>query len=209
MIGIVETPLVCIEPYGIYAKLERFNPTGSIKDRPAYFMLMHALKENLIQPGGTLVEPTSGNTGISLAALGSQVGIKVILTMPASVTPERVKLAQSYGAEVILTPAEKGIPGAIEKAKQLQEQHHAYIPDQFNNPFNVLAHELTTGPEILKQTSWEVDAFVAGVGSGGTISGVGRALRRALGNRVRIIAVEPAESPVLSGGKLEATSHRA
>jgi len=106
---------------------------------------------------------------------------KVILTMPASVTPERVKLAQSYGAEVILTPAEKGIPGAIEKAKQLQEQHHAYIPDQFNNPFNVLAHELTTGPEILKQTSWEVDAFVAGVGSGGTISGVGRALRRALG----------------------------
>lgn len=201
MIGIVETPLVCIEPYGIYAKLERFNPTGSIKDRPAYFMLMHALKENLIQPGGTLVEPTSGNIGISLAALGSQVGIKVILTMPASVTPERVKLAQSYGAEVILTPAEKGIPGAIEKAKQLQEQHHAYIPDQFNNPFNVLAHELTTGPEILKQTSWEVDAFVAGVGSGGTISGVGRALRRALGNRVRIIAVEPAESPVLSGGK--------
>jgi len=95
MIGIVETPLVCIEPYGIYAKLERFNPTGSIKDRPAYFMLMHALKENLIQPGGTLVEPTSGNTGISLAALGSQVGIKVILTMPASVTPERVKLALS------------------------------------------------------------------------------------------------------------------
>lgn len=201
MIGIMETPLVCIEPYGIYAKLERFNPTGSIKDRPAYFMLMHALKENLIQPGGTLVEPTSGNTGISLAALGSQVGIKVILTMPASVTPERVKLAQSYGAEVILTPAEKGIPGAIEKAKQLQEKHHAYIPDQFNNPFNVLAHELTTGPEILKQTNWEVDAFVAGVGSGGTISGVGRALRRALGNRVKIIAVEPAESPVLSGGK--------
>jgi len=201
MIGIMETPLVCIEPYGIYAKLERFNPTGSIKDRPAYFMLMHALKENLIQPGGTLVEPTSGNTGISLAALGSQVGIKVILTMPASVTPERVKLAQSYGAEVILTPAEKGIPGAIEKAKQLQEQHHAYIPDQFNNPFNVLAHELTTGPEILKQTSWEVDAFVAGVGSGGTISGVGTALRRALGNRVRIIAVKPSETPVLFGGK--------
>jgi len=121
--------------------------------------------------------------------------------MPASVTPERVKLAQSYGAEVILTPAEKGIPGAIEKAKQLQEQHHAYIPDQFNNPFNVLAHELTTGPEILKQTSWEVAAFVAGVGRGGTISGVGSELRRALGNRVRIIAVEPAESPVLSGGK--------
>jgi len=201
MIGIVETPLVCIEPYGVYAKLERFNPTGSIKDRPAYFMLMHAVKENLVKPGDTLVEPTSGNTGISLAALGSQLGIKVILTMPASVTPERVKLAKSYGAEVVLTPAEQGIPGAIEKAKELQEQHRAYIPDQFNNPFNALAHELTTGPEILKQTNWEVDAFVAGVGSGGTISGVGRALRRALGNKVKIIAVEPAESPVLSGGK--------
>jgi len=201
MIGIVETPLVCIEPYGVYAKLERFNPTGSIKDRPAYFMLMHAVKENLVKPGDTLVEPTSGNTGISLAALGSQLGIKVILTMPASVTSERVKLAKSYGAEVVLTPAEQGIPGAIEKAKELQEQHRAYIPDQFNNPFNALAHELTTGPEILKQTNWEVDAFVAGVGSGGTISGVGRALRRALGNKVKIIAVEPAESPVLSGGK--------
>jgi len=201
MIGIVETPLVCIEPYGVYAKLERFNPTGSIKDRPAYFMLMHAVKENLVKPGDTLVEPTSGNTGISLAALGSQLGIKVILTMPASVTPERVKLAKSYGAEVVLTPAEQGIPGAIEKAKELQEQHRAYIPDQFNNPFNALAHELTTGPEILKQTNWEVDAFVAGVGSGGTVSGVGRALRRALGNKVKIIAVEPAESPVLSGGK--------
>ena len=201
MIGIVETPLVCIEPYGVYAKLERFNPTGSIKDRPAYFMLMHAVKENLVKPGDTLVEPTSGNTGISLAALGSQLGIKVILTMPASVTPERVKLAKSYGAEVVLTPAEQGIPGAIEKAKELQEQYRAYIPDQFNNPFNALAHELTTGPEILKQTNWEVDAFVAGVGSGGTISGVGRALRRALGNKVKIIAVEPAESPVLSGGK--------
>ncbi|NLT83958.1 cysteine synthase family protein [Coprothermobacter proteolyticus] len=201
MIGIVETPLVCIEPYGVYAKLERFNPTGSIKDRPAYFMLMHAVKENLVKPGDTLVEPTSGNTGISLAALGSQLGIKVILTMPASVTPERVKLAKSYGAEVVLTPAEQGIPGAIEKAKELQEEYRAYIPDQFNNPFNALAHELTTGPEILKQTNWEVDAFVAGVGSGGTISGVGRALRRALGNKVKIIAVEPAESPVLSGGK--------
>jgi len=110
-------------------------------------MLMHALKENLIQPGGTLVEPTSGNTGISLAALGSQVGIKVILTMPASVTPERVKLAQSYGAEVILTPAEKGIPGAIEKAKQLQEQHHAYIPDQFNN---LSTYWLMNSPPALK-----------------------------------------------------------
>jgi len=201
MVGIVETPLVCIEPYGIYAKLERFNPTGSIKDRPAYFMLMHAVKENLVKPGDTLVEPTSGNTGISLAALGSQLGIKVILTMPGSVTPERVKLAKSFGAEVILTPPEQGIPGAIEKAKELQEQYRAYIPDQFNNPFNALAHELTTGPEILKQTNWEVDAFVAGVGSGGTVSGVGRALRRALGNKVKIIAVEPAESPVLSGGK--------
>ena len=201
MVGIVETPLVCIEPYGIYAKLERFNPTGSIKDRPAYFMLMHAVKENLVKPGDTLVEPTSGNTGISLAALGSQLGIKVILTMPGSVTPERVKLAKSFGADVILTPAEQGIPGAIEKAKELQEQYRAYIPDQFNNPFNALAHELTTGPEILKQTNWEVDAFVAGVGSGGTVSGVGRALKRALGNKVKIIAVEPAESPVLSGGK--------
>jgi len=201
MVGIVETPLVCIEPYGIYAKLERFNPTGSIKDRPAYFMLMHAVKENLVKPGDTLVEPTSGNTGISLAALGSQLGIKVILTMPGSVTPERVKLAKSFGAEVILTPPEQGIPGAIEKAKELQEQYRAYIPDQFNNPFNALAHELTTGPEILKQTNWEVDAFVAGVGSGGTVSGVGRALKRALGNKVKIIAVEPAESPVLSGGK--------
>jgi len=130
-------------------------------------MLMHAVKENLVKPGDTLVEPTSGNTGISLAALGSQLGIKVILTMPASVTPERVKLAKSYGAEVVLTPAEQGIPGAIEKAKELQEEYRAYIPDQFNNPFNALAHELTTGPEILnRQTgkwmlSWQAWVVVA------------------------------------------------
>ncbi|WP_018963821.1 PLP-dependent cysteine synthase family protein [Coprothermobacter platensis] len=198
---LIETPMAYIEPYGIYAKLERFNLTGSIKDRPAYFMLMHALKENLVSSGGTIIEPTSGNTGIALAALGSQMGIKVVLTMPASVTPERVKLAQSYGAQVLLTPADEGMSGAIKKAQELKEERHGYIPDQFNNPFNTLAHELTTGPEILKQMNWDVQAFVAGVGSGGTITGVGKVLKKALGNKVKIVAVEPAESPVLSGGK--------
>lgn len=183
----------------VFVKLERNNPWGSVKDRPALFMIEAAESQNLIK-NGIVVEPTSGNTGIALAAIGALKGYKVILTMPESVSVERVRLLRSYGAEVILTPAEQGMDGAIKKALDLVQELGAYMPNQFENLHNVLAHELTTAHEILAQMDYKIDVFVAGVGTGGTITGVGRVLKRLYGNRVKIVAVEPASSPILSKG---------
>lgn len=185
----------------VFVKLERNNPWGSVKDRPALFMIEAAESRGLIK-NGIVVEPTSGNTGIALAAIGALKGYKVILTMPESVSVERVKLLRSYGAEVILTPAEQGMDGAVKRALDLVQQLGAYMPNQFENPHNALAHELTTAHEILAQMDYKLDVFVAGVGTGGTITGVGRVLKRIYGSRVKIVAVEPASSPTLSKGKV-------
>ncbi|NPV88403.1 cysteine synthase family protein [Coprothermobacteraceae bacterium] len=198
MIG--STPLVRIDPYGIYAKLEWFNQTGSVKDRPALFMLMGAMSEGKLEPGGTVVEATSGNTGIALAAIGTRLGMRVIITMPDSVSKERAALIRQYGGDVVLTPGDKGMRGAMKKAEEIAAETRAYMPKQFDNPYNPLAHEMTTGSELVRQMEFAIDAFVAGVGTGGTITGVGRALRKFFGQRVFIVAVEPAGSPVLSGG---------
>lgn len=194
------TPMVRLttEPR-VFLKIEKNNPWGSVKDRPATFMIEAAEKKGLIKHG-IVVEPTSGNTGIALAAIGVLKSFRVILTMPESVSQERVKLLKSYGAEVILTPAERGMSGAIEKANEIVDTLGAYMPNQFENPYNVLAHELTTAHEILSQMNYRIDAFVAGVGTGGTISGVGRVLKKIYKDRVKIVAVEPASSAVLSRG---------
>ncbi|MBZ4650268.1 MAG: cysK [Thermosipho sp. (in: Bacteria)] len=196
MIG--NTPVYFIEELGIYAKFERNNPSGSVKDRAAYFMIKAAINNNLIK-NGIIVEPTSGNTGISLSWIGKKLGLKTILTMPESMSKERIEIMKAFGADVVLTPADKGMKGAIEKAKEIVAEKDAFMPNQFENPFNVLAHELTTGPEILRQTNFELDVFVAGVGTGGTISGVGRVLKKFFDKKVKIVAVEPENSAVLSG----------
>ncbi|WP_448521974.1 cysteine synthase A [Pseudothermotoga sp.] len=194
------TPMVRLstEPR-VFVKIEKSNPWGSVKDRPALFMIEAAEKKGLIK-NGIVVEPTSGNTGIALAAIGALKNFRVILTMPENVSQERIKLLKSYGAEVILTPAERGMSGAVEKAIEIVEALDAYMPNQFENPYNLLAHELTTAHEILSQMNYRIDVFVAGVGTGGTISGVGRVLKRIYKDRVKIVAVEPANSPVLSKG---------
>lgn len=183
----------------VFVKLERNNPWGSVKDRPALFMIEAAESRGLIK-NGIVVEPTSGNTGIALAAIGALKGYKVVLTMPENVSVERIKLLKSYGAEVILTPAEQGMDGAVKRALDLVQELGAYMPNQFENPHNALAHELTTAHEILTQMDYKIDVFVAGVGTGGTITGVGRVLKRIYGSRVKIVAVEPASSPTLSKG---------
>ncbi len=184
----------------IYAKLEYFNPTGSIKDRAAFYMLRDAISSKKINKDSTVIEPTSGNTGIGLAALCASIGLRCILTMPDTMTEERIKLLKRYGAEVILTDGAKGIQGSVEKAKEIAENtENSYIPSQFDNPSNSEAHYFTTGPEIWRQTGERVDVLVASVGSGGTITGCARFLKEKNPN-IRIIAVEPAESPLLSGG---------
>ena len=184
----------------IYAKLEYFNPTGSIKDRAAFYMLRDAISSKKINKNTTVIEPTSGNTGIGLAALCASIGIRCILTMPETMTEERIKLLRRYGAEVVLTDGDKGIQGSVEKAKELAEvTENAYIPSQFDNPSNCEAHYLTTGPEIWNQMGGRIDVLVATVGSGGTITGCARFLKEKDPN-IRIVAVEPAESPLLSGG---------
>ncbi|QTA38350.1 cysteine synthase A [Thermosipho ferrireducens] len=198
MIG--NTPTVYVEKLGIYAKLERNNPGGSVKDRPAYFMLRAAMRDNLLS-SKIIVEPTSGNTGIALAWIGKRYGLRVILTMPETMTKERIELMKSFGAEVVLTSGDKGMKGAIEKAKEIVQELNAFMPNQFENFNNVLSHEFTTGPELLAQMAFDIDAFVAGVGTGGTISGVGHVLKKFFGEKVKIVAVEPSNSPVLSGGK--------
>lgn len=182
----------------LFVKVEGRNPGGSVKDRVALHMIETAERQGLLAPGGRVIEPTSGNTGIGLAMVCAAKGYDLILTMPEDMSVERVKLLRSLGAEVVLTPAEEGMTGAIARAKALQASGGHYMPDQFNNPANVKAHYLTTGPEVLADLP-DIGAFVAGIGSGGTITGVGRFLKER--KDVLIVGVEPAGSPVLSGGR--------
>jgi len=193
------TPLVKIG--NCWCKLECFNPGGSSKDRAALAMIMDAEEKGLLKKGGTIIEPTSGNTGIGLAWIGKLRGYKVILTMPDTMSVERQQLIRAYGAEIVLTVGKLGMQGAVDKAKELQNSiPGAFIPDQFSNPANAKAHYDTTGPELWQQTEGKIDVFVAGVGTGGTITGVGRYLKEKNPN-IRIVAVEPASSPLLSGGQ--------
>ena len=185
----------------IFAKIEYFNPAGSIKDRIAKQMILDAEEEGKLKKGATIIEPTSGNTGIGLSAIGVARGYKVIIVMPESMSLERRKLVQAYGAELVLTEAAKGMKGAITKANELLEEiEGSVILDQFDNPSNPKAHYLTTGPEIYKDLNGKVDVFVGGVGTGGTISGVGKYLKEQNKN-TKVFAVEPLASAVLSGEK--------
>lgn len=185
----------------VYVKLEFFNPGGSVKDRIALNMIEQAEVSGQLLPGGTIIEPTSGNTGIGLAMVGAAKGYQVILVMPDTMSIERRKLMQAYGAELVLTPGANGMKGAIAKAKELAEQNGYFMPMQFDNPANVQAHEKTTGKEIQQAFGTNgLDVFVAGVGTGGTITGVGKELKRVYPS-IEIIAVEPKESPVLEGGE--------
>ncbi|MFC3928361.1 cysteine synthase A [Streptococcus caprae] len=185
----------------VYVKLEAFNPGSSVKDRIALAMIEDAEKAGIIKPGDTIVEPTSGNTGIGLSWVGAAKGYKVIITMPETMSIERRRLIQAYGAELVLTPGSEGMKGAIAKAKEISETQGAWLPLQFNNPSNPAIHEATTGPEILEAFGETgLDAFVSGVGTGGTISGVSHILKKANPD-VKIYAVEADESAVLSGEK--------
>lgn len=184
----------------LLAKLECFNPAGSVKDRVARAMIGDGEARGLLKPGGTIIEPTSGNTGIALAALAAVRGYRLIVVMPENMSRERCRLISAYGAEVVLTEARRGMAGAIEKARELSAQlPGSFIPDQFSNPANAAAHRETTGPEIWNAAGGAVDIFAAGVGTGGTITGVGTFLK-GKNPAVQIVAVEPAASPVLSGG---------
>ncbi len=185
----------------LLCKLEGCNPAGSAKDRVALFMLDDAERAGKLSVGGTLIEPTSGNTGIGLAAIAAHRGYRVILTMPEGMSEERQRLLRAYGAEIVLTPRERGMQGAIDRAEELaREVPGAFIPSQFDNPANPQAHYMTTGPEIWQDAEGRVDLFVAGVGTGGTLSGVGRYLKERAPH-CRVVAVEPKASPMLSEGK--------
>ena len=203
-----KTPLLRLTNYirensleaDIYGKLEYFNPAGSVKDRIAKAMIADAEAKGLLHPDSVIIEPTSGNTGIGLAAVAASKGYRVILTMPETMSVERRNLLKAYGAQLVLTEGSKGMKGAIAKADELaKETPHSFMPSQFTNPANPTAHFATTGPEIWEDTDGKVDIFLAGVGTGGTISGVGEFLKSKNPN-IKVIAVEPATSPVLSKG---------
>ena len=202
-----KTPLLKLQRYmdanackaDILAKLEYQNPGGSVKDRVAILMIDEAEKAGILHKGDVIIEPTSGNTGIGLACVAAARGYHLIITMPETMSVERRRLLSAYGAELVLTPASKGVKGSIRKANELAEQLHAFVPSQFSNPYNPKSHYETTGPEIWADTDGKIDVFVAGVGTGGTISGTGRYLKEKNPN-IQIVAVEPAGSPVLSDG---------
>ena len=202
-----KTPLVQLSgfekreqlPARILAKLELHNPTGSVKDRAALAMVESAENKGLLYPGAVIVEPTSGNTGIALAAIGAARGYRIILTMPDTMSKERRQLLKAYGAELVLTEGSRGMRGAIEKANAMAESMSGIVLGQFSNPANPEIHYTTTGPEIWEDAEGEIDVLVAGVGTGGTLSGVGKYLKEQKPS-IRVIAVEPASSPVLSGG---------
>jgi cysteine synthase A len=202
------TPLVKLrrvipqEAATVLGKMESLNPGGSVKDRIALAMVEDAERAGHLQPGSTIVEPTSGNTGIGLALVAAVKGYRIILTMPEDMSVERRRLLERYGAELVLTPGIEGMTGAVFAAQELCREHPDYfMPQQFENPANPEIHHRTTGREILDATGGRIDAFVAGVGTGGTITGVGHLLREELGDRVLLVAVEPSRSPVLSGGR--------
>ncbi|NMD37059.1 MAG: pyridoxal-phosphate dependent enzyme, partial [Christensenellaceae bacterium] len=185
--------------FKLLLKLEMFNPAGSVKDRAALFMTNKAVEEGLIKEGATIIEPTSGNTGIGLASIAVPMGYKVVLVMPETMSQERRSLLSAYGAELVLTPGDKGMSGAIAKAEELLNQTpNSFMPSQFTNVANTEAHYNTTGPEIWQQTEGNIDYFVAGVGTGGTITGTGQYLK-AKNPNIKVIAVEPENSAVLSG----------
>ncbi len=183
----------------ILVKLENQNPTGSVKDRVALAMLQDATARGLLVPGGTVVEPTSGNTGIGLCALAAAMGYKAVIVMPENMSRERQQLMKACGAQLVLTPAANGMIGAVEVAQSIAAEQGAYLPDQFSNPVNPAIHYRTTGPEIWQQTQGQVDIFVAGIGTGGTVTGVGHYLKEQDPN-IRIYGLEPAASPVLTQG---------
>lgn len=205
-----KTPLLSVDRFAreqgvtdatLLVKLELFNPAGSVKDRIALAMIEDAEKKGILKPGATIIEPTSGNTGIGLASVAAAKGYRAILTLPETMSIERRNLLKAYGAELVLTEGAKGMKGAIAKAKELQEEiPGSVILGQFDNPANPAVHTATTGPEIWEDTDGRVDIFVAGVGTGGTVTGVGAYLK-SQNPAVKIIAVEPADSPVLSGGQ--------
>ncbi|OSY08284.1 Cysteine synthase [Bacillus mycoides] len=184
----------------VYLKLEFMNPGSSVKDRIALAMIEDAENKGLLKEGDTIIEPTSGNTGIGLAMVAAAKGYKAILVMPETMSIERRNLLRAYGAELVLTPGPEGMGGAIRKATELAEEHGYFIPQQFQNQANPETHRITTGPEIVEQMGDQLDAFIAGIGTGGTITGAGEVLKEAYKD-IKIYAVEPADSPVLSGGK--------
>ncbi len=203
-----KTPLMILSNFikeenlqaNIFAKLECFNPTGSAKDRPALGMILKAEEEGILKENSVIIEPTSGNTGIGLAAIGASKGYKVIIVMPDTMSEERIKLMKAYGAEVVLTDGKKGMQGSIEEAQRLSEKYeNSFIPSQFDNPENPEAHYKTTGPEIWEDTDGKVDIFVAGIGTGGTLSGTGKFLKEQNPN-IKVVGVEPLNSPLLTSG---------